>query len=38
VQLIGKFAQESDLLTFAEELESMPGLGFQRPPDMEVDD
>jgi Asp-tRNA(Asn)/Glu-tRNA(Gln) amidotransferase A subunit family amidase len=38
VQLIGKFAQESDLLTFAEELESMPGFGFQRPPDMEVDD
>jgi Asp-tRNA(Asn)/Glu-tRNA(Gln) amidotransferase A subunit family amidase len=38
VQLVGKFAQESDLLTFAEELEGMPGFGFQRPPDMEVDD
>ncbi|HXN92441.1 MAG TPA: amidase [Candidatus Sulfotelmatobacter sp.] len=38
VQLVGKFAQESELLTFAEELEKMPGFGFQRPPDMEVDD
>ncbi|HET9781494.1 MAG TPA: amidase, partial [Candidatus Dormibacteraeota bacterium] len=31
VQLVGQFAQEYDLLAFAEELERMPGFGFQRP-------
>src|SRR5438094_4366179 len=35
VQLVGRFAQEYDLLDFAEQLEKMPGFGFQRPPDME---
>ena len=35
VQLVGRFAQEYDLLDFAEELEKMPGFGFQRPPEME---
>jgi Asp-tRNA(Asn)/Glu-tRNA(Gln) amidotransferase A subunit family amidase len=35
VQLVGRFAQEYNLLDFAEELEQMPGFGFQRPPDME---
>ena len=35
VQLVGRFAQEYDLLDFAEELEAMPGFGFQRPPDLE---
>lgn len=37
VQLVGQFGQEYDLLDFAEQLEEMPGFGFQRPPDMEVD-
>jgi Asp-tRNA(Asn)/Glu-tRNA(Gln) amidotransferase A subunit family amidase len=32
VQLVGRFAQEYELLDFAEELEKMPGFGFQRPP------
>jgi len=36
VQLVGKFAQEYELLDFAEELEKLPGFGFQRPP--QVDD
>jgi Asp-tRNA(Asn)/Glu-tRNA(Gln) amidotransferase A subunit family amidase len=36
VQLVGQFGQEYDLLDFAEKLESLPGFGFQRPPDMEV--
>jgi Asp-tRNA(Asn)/Glu-tRNA(Gln) amidotransferase A subunit family amidase len=35
VQLVGKFAQEYELLAFAEELEKVPGLGFQRPPEVE---
>ena len=35
VQLVGKFAQEYELLDFAEQLEAMPGFGFQRPPEME---
>lgn len=35
VQLVGRFAQEYDLLDFAEELEAMPGFGFQRPPGLE---
>ena len=34
VQLVGKFAQEYELLDFAEELEGMPGFGFQRPPEV----
>jgi amidase len=37
VQLVGQFGQEYDLLDFAEQLEKMPGFGFQRPPEMEVD-
>jgi amidase len=36
VQLVGQFAREYELLDFAEELEQMPGFGFQRPPDMEM--
>ena len=36
VQLVGQFSQEYDLLDFAEQLEQMPGFGFQRPPEMEV--
>lgn len=35
VQLVGRFAQEYDLLDFAEELEAMPGFGFQRPPGLQ---
>jgi Asp-tRNA(Asn)/Glu-tRNA(Gln) amidotransferase A subunit family amidase len=35
VQLVGRFAQEYDLLDFAEELEAMPGFGFHRPPGLE---
>ena len=35
VQLVGQFGQEYDLLDFAEELEAMPGFGFQRPPGLE---
>ena len=35
VQLVGKFAQEYELLDFAEELEAMPGFSFQRPPGLE---
>jgi aspartyl-tRNA(Asn)/glutamyl-tRNA(Gln) amidotransferase subunit A len=35
VQLVGRFAQEYELLDFAEELERMPGFGFQRPPGWE---
>lgn len=34
VQLVGRFAQEYELLDFAEELERMPGFGFQRPPEV----
>lgn len=35
VQLVGQFAQEYELLDFAEQLEAMPGFGFQRPPGLE---
>jgi aspartyl-tRNA(Asn)/glutamyl-tRNA(Gln) amidotransferase subunit A len=35
VQLVGRFAQEYELLAFAEQLEKMPGFGFQRPPDLD---
>ena len=35
VQLVGRFAQEYELLDFAEELEAMPGFGFQRPPGLD---
>lgn len=35
VQLVGQFCQEYELLDFAEELEDMPGFGFQRPPGLE---
>ena len=35
VQLVGRFAQEYDLLDFAEELEAIPGFGFQRPPGLD---
>lgn len=34
VQLVGQFAREYELLDFAEELEHMPGFGFQRPPEV----
>ena len=36
VQLVGQFAAEYDLLTFAEGLEQMPGFGFQRPPEVDA--
>lgn len=35
VQLVGQFAREYELLDFAEELEKMPGFGFQRPPGLD---
>ncbi len=35
VQLVGQYAQEYELLDFAEELEMTPGFGFQRPPGLE---
>lgn len=35
VQLVGQYAQEYELLDFAEQLEAMPGFGFQRPPGFE---
>ena len=35
VQLVGQFAREYELLDFAEELERMPGFGYQRPPDLD---
>jgi Asp-tRNA(Asn)/Glu-tRNA(Gln) amidotransferase A subunit family amidase len=35
VQLVGRIAEEYDLLDFAQELEGMPGFGFQRPPEVE---
>ncbi len=34
VQLVGHFAQEYELLEFAEELERAPGIGFERPPEV----
>jgi Asp-tRNA(Asn)/Glu-tRNA(Gln) amidotransferase A subunit family amidase len=35
VQLVGRFAQEYELLGFAEELEQVAGFGFQRPPEVD---
>jgi Asp-tRNA(Asn)/Glu-tRNA(Gln) amidotransferase A subunit family amidase len=35
VQLVGRFAQEYELLELAEQLEKMPGFGFQRPPEVD---
>lgn len=35
VQLVGQFAGEYELLEIAEELERMPGFGFQRPPGLD---
>ena len=35
VQLVGRFAQEYELLDFAEALEQVPGFGFQRPPGLD---
>jgi Asp-tRNA(Asn)/Glu-tRNA(Gln) amidotransferase A subunit family amidase len=35
VQLVGRFSQEYELLDLAEELEAVPGFGFQRPPCLE---
>lgn len=35
VQVVGQYAQEYELLDFAEQLEAMPGFGFQRPPGMD---
>jgi amidase len=36
VQLVGQFAQEYELLAFAEALEKSPGFGFQRPPEVDA--
>jgi Asp-tRNA(Asn)/Glu-tRNA(Gln) amidotransferase A subunit family amidase len=33
VQLVGRSGRECQLLALAEQLEAMPGFGFQRPPD-----
>jgi amidase len=35
VQLVGQFAREHELLDLAEQLEAMPGFGFQRPPEVD---
>ena len=35
VQLVGQFSREWELLDLAEQLEAMPGFGFQRPPGLE---
>ena len=35
VQLVGRFAQEYELLELAGRLEEMPGFGFQRPPEVD---
>ena len=32
---MGQFGQEYGLLDFAEELERLPGFGFQRPPGLD---
>ena len=32
VQLVGRFAEEFELMSFAEALENAPGFGFQQPP------
>jgi Asp-tRNA(Asn)/Glu-tRNA(Gln) amidotransferase A subunit family amidase len=37
VQLVGQFAREWELLGLAEELESLPGFGFQPPPPLEME-
>ena len=34
VQLVGQFAEEYELLDFAQQLEQMPGFGFERPPEV----
>jgi Asp-tRNA(Asn)/Glu-tRNA(Gln) amidotransferase A subunit family amidase len=34
VQLVGQFSREYELLDFAQQLESAPGFGFQRPPEL----
>lgn len=36
VQLVGRFAQEYELLDFAEQLEQVTGFGFQRPPEVDA--
>lgn len=35
VQVVGQLGEEYPLLDFAEQLEAMPGFGFQRPPGLE---
>ena len=35
VQLVGRFADEFQLMDFAEELERQPGFGFERPPGLD---
>jgi amidase len=35
VQLVGQYAREYELLDFAEELEAMPGFGYQQPAGLE---
>jgi Asp-tRNA(Asn)/Glu-tRNA(Gln) amidotransferase A subunit family amidase len=35
VQLVGQFGEEYALLDFAEDLEQMPGFGFERPPGLD---
>jgi len=35
VQLVGQLGEEYALLDFAEQLETMDGFGFQRPPGLE---
>jgi Asp-tRNA(Asn)/Glu-tRNA(Gln) amidotransferase A subunit family amidase len=35
VQLVGRFAEEYELMDFAEQLEAVPGFGFQRPPELD---
>jgi Asp-tRNA(Asn)/Glu-tRNA(Gln) amidotransferase A subunit family amidase len=35
VQLVGRSGEEWALLALAEQLEAMPGFGFQRPPGLE---
>ena len=36
VQLVGRFAEEYELMDFAERLERTPGFGFQRPPEVDA--
>lgn len=35
VQVVGQYAQEYELMDFAESLEAMPGFGFKRPPGLD---